>query len=170
MKHRGDVVKADQRRFAGRRLRQVRDVVDDRQGAQQRRLIDELRHPSTAVLVVALEIIAIEQRQRLAIRVGDFENPHIGFVHGNVLAFLEGDAVQLIGRKEHARLEYGIEFEVGLDFGFVEVEFGLAYLLVVESPIPGCQGESAMLRVDYRLNVLGFAQRRGASPPAPAQT
>jgi hypothetical protein len=57
-------VKLTRAGFTARGLRQVGDVVDDGQVAQEFRRADERGHPRAAILVVPLEVIAIKQRQR----------------------------------------------------------------------------------------------------------
>ena len=146
-----------QRRLARRGLGEVGDVVDHRQRAQQLRLADEDVHPRAAVLVVALEVVAVPERQRLAVGVEDFEDLHVGVVDGNVCALLEGDAVELVGGVEHAVLEHVVQLEVGLDLRLVQIVLRLAHLLGIEVPVPGLKLESALLRIDERLNVLGLA-------------
>jgi len=53
-----------QRRLTWRWFREIRDVVDDRLPAGEARLIDELIHPCAAALVVALEVIEVEESER----------------------------------------------------------------------------------------------------------
>ena len=159
VEHRGDVVEADQRGLAGGGLRQIGDVVDDGQCAEQLRLIDEVAHPGAAVLVVALEVVAVEERERLAVGVEDFEDAHVGLIDRHVVALLESDAVELVGGVEDAVLQDVVEFEVWLDLGFVEVVLRLADLLGVEIPVPGLQLKSAVLCVDDGLDIFAFAVR-----------
>ena len=85
VEHRGHVAKADERGLAGRGLAEVGDVEDDRQRAEQLGLADKVVHPRAAVLVVALEVVAIPERQRLAVGVEDFEHPHVRVIDGNVV-------------------------------------------------------------------------------------
>src|SRR6202521_3926794 len=109
MEHGNDVGEADQGRFAGGGLGQVGNVVHDRRGSKKPRLADEFGHPGSAVLVVALEIIAVEKGEVLAVRVEDFKDAYIGVVNGDVVPFLEGDSVEPIGRVEHPVLEHVVE-------------------------------------------------------------
>ena len=127
-------------------LREIGNVVDDRQRAEQLGLLDKVVHPGAAVLVVALEVVAIPERQRLAVGVEDFEDPHVGLVDGNILALLERDAVELVGGVEDAVLQHVVEFEVGLDLRLVEIVSRFADLFGVKLPVPGLQLEAAMLR------------------------
>src|ERR1700693_97454 len=110
MEHGNDVGEADQGGLAGGRLGQVGDVVHDRRGTKKPRLADEFGHPGSAVLVVALEVVAVEKGEVLAIDVEDFKDPYIGLVNGNVVPFFEGDSVELICRVEHPVLENVVEF------------------------------------------------------------
>ena len=161
VEHRDDVVEADERRLTGRRLRQVADVVDDRPCAEQLRLTDEVRHPGAAVLVVALEVVAIKERERLAVGVDHIEYAHVGLIDRDVLALLEGDAVELVRRIEHAVLEHVVELEVRLDLRIVQVVLRLANLLGVKIPVPRLEREAAVLSVDDRLDVLALARGAG---------
>ena len=72
-----------------RRLGEVRDVVDDGLRVEQSGLVDEAVHPRAATLVVALEEIGIEQRERAAVRVEHVEDANVGMVDGNVGALRE---------------------------------------------------------------------------------
>ena len=121
-------------------------------------------HPGAALLVVALEVVAVEQRQRAAVGVEDLEDAHGRVVHRKVVALLEGDAVELVGGVEDAVLQHVVQLEVGLDLLLVEIVLRLAHLLGVEVPVPGLELEAALLLVDDGLDVLGFgggACRRG---------
>ena len=161
VEHGGDVVEAEQCGLARRGLLEVSYVEDHRQLAQQFRLADQHVHPRSAILVVALEVIAIPQRQRLRISVEDLEDAHVLLVNGNVLALFEGEAVELMRSVEDAVLEHVVQLEIGLDLRLVQVVFRLAHLLGVELPIPGLDGEPAMLRVNQGLDVLGFSRSSG---------
>src|SRR6266436_5963594 len=161
MEHGNDVGEADQGGFAGGGLGQVGNVVHDRGGSKKPRLANEFRHPGSAVLVVALEVIAVEKGEVLAIGVEDFEDPYIGLVNGNVVPFLEGDSVELICGVEHSVLEHVVEFEIGLHLRIVDVVASLADLLSVEVPIVRLNLEATLLgvflAVDDSLNICGFA-------------
>ena len=165
MEHGGDIVEADERGLAGRRLGEVGDVVDDRLGAEELRLLDEIAHPGAALLVVALEVVEIGEAQLRAVLVEHFKDAHIGLIDRNVVAFLEGHAVELVRGVEHAVLEHIVEFEIGFDLVFVEIVFRLANLLGVVLPVPWLQIE--MLAVACRSSAWitsGFAplfRRRG---------
>src|SRR3546814_5927157 len=83
-----DVCSSDlrqQRRLAGRGLGEVGDVVDHRLGAGQAVLVDEHVHPRAAGLAVALEVVAVEQRQRTAVLVEHLEHAHVRVVDRDVL-------------------------------------------------------------------------------------
>ncbi len=69
------------------------------------------------------------------------------------MAFLEGEAVELVRGVEHAILEHVVQLEIRLDLRFIEVVFGLADLLGVELPIPRLQLERRLLRVGRRPRV-----------------
>src|SRR6202140_1990013 len=161
MEHGNDVGEADQGGFAGGRLRQVGNVVHDRGGSKTPRLADEFGHPGSAVLVVALEVIAIEKGEVLAVGAEGFEGPDIGLINGDVVPFLEGDSVKLICRVEHPVLKNVVEFEIGLHLLVVDVVASLADLFSVEVPVVCLDLEAALLGiflgVDYSLDIGGFA-------------
>src|SRR5579859_1788735 len=146
VKHRRHVIEADQRRLSGRRLRQIGHVVNDRQRTQELGLADEFGHPRTTILVVPLEVVAIKERQRLAIGIGDLENAYVRRVYRNVHSLLERDPIQAIRCVENTVPEDTVEFEEGFDLRLVEIIFRLAHLLAVELSIPGRQGKSSLLR------------------------
>ena len=161
VEHGDHVVERQQRRLAGGRLGEVGDVVDHRLGAEQLRLVDEVVHPGAAALVVALEVVAVEQRQRVAVLVEHLEHAHVRLVHRNVLALLEGQPVELVGGVEHAVLQHVVELEVRLDLVLVEVVLRLAHLLGVELPVPRLQLE-ACFSAFWSLSIsawMSFASR-----------
>ena len=109
------------------------------------------------MLVVPLEIVAIEQRQWFTVGVADFKYADIRFIDRDVLAFLEGNAVQLVGRKKDAVFQHVVHLEIRLDLSVIEIVFCLADLIPIEIPVPRLQGKAGLLRIDHRLNVLRFA-------------
>ncbi len=115
VEHGDDVGKGDERGLALDGFGKVGDVVDDGQGAEQLRLRNEFAHPGSAVLVVALEVVAVEEGERLAVGVKDFEDADIRLVDGDVVAFFEGESVELVGGVEDSVLEDVVQFEVGAD-------------------------------------------------------
>ena len=131
-------------------------LIDDRLLAQQVRLVDEVRHPGSAVLVVALEVVAVEQREVLAVGVEDLEHAHIRVVDRKVVALFESEAVELVRSVEDAILQHVVELEIGLDLRIVEIVPGFANLLGVEVPVPGLELEAALLGVDHGLDIFRF--------------
>ncbi len=127
-------------------------------------MADQAVHPRATVLVVALEVIAVPERERSAVGIGHFEHAHVRVVDGNVFALFEGDSVKLRGRVENAVLQDVIQLEVWLDLRFVEIVLRLAHLVRVKLPVPGFELEAAVLLVDESLNVLGFSVCLGGCP------
>ena len=115
---------------------------------------DKVVHPRAAVLVVALEVVAVPERQRLAVRVEHLVDLYVGRVDGNVGALLEADAVEHVRGVKHAIFKHVVQLKVGLDLRLVQIEFGLAHLFGVEVPVPWLKFETAVLSVDQRLNIL----------------
>src|SRR5260370_5754362 len=162
MEHGDDVGKADQGRFAFGWLGQVGDVVHHRGVSQEPRLADEFRHPGSAILVVALEVIAVEKCEVLAVGVEDFEDPYIGLVNGNVVALFESNSVELIGRVVDAVLQHVVDFEIGFYLSMIDVVASLANLLSVEVPIVGLDLEAPLLNLDDGLDVFSLASGLGS--------
>ena len=120
-------------------------------------MADEFRHPGSAILIVALEIVAVEKSQVLTIGVENLKHPHIGLVDGKVMPLFEGDAIELIGGVKDAVLQYTVEFEVGLYLRIIDVVAGFADLLGVEVPVIGLNLEATLLGIDDGLDVFRFA-------------
>ena len=114
---------------------------------------DEAVHPGATVLIVALEVVAVKQGHRLAVRVAYFKNADVGLVDGNVRSFFKRDAVELGGGVKHAILKDVVQLEIGLNLRLFQVVLSLAHLVAVEIPIPGLQLEAALLSLDERLNL-----------------
>ena len=102
VEHRRHVIKAEQRRLARTRLREVAHVYYDRLGAQQVALIDKAVLPGAAVFVRALKIVCVEKCERLAVRIKDFKDAHVWMVNRQVFSLFERNAVKLVRRKENA--------------------------------------------------------------------
>ena len=126
-----------QRRLAGGGLHDVGDVADDRLRAQQLRLDAEVVHPRAAVLVVAREVVGVEQRQRRPVVVEDLEDADVGVVDREVVPLGEGDAVQLVRREEDAVLAArGRARGTGASVSLSRSYLRLPHLLGVEGPSP----------------------------------
>src|SRR5260370_3322600 len=157
-----DVGEADQGRFACGWLGQVGNVVYDGGVSKKARLADEFRDAGAAVLVVALEVIAVEKCEVLAVGVEDFEDPYIGLVNGNVVVLCERNSVELIGRVEDAVLQHVVDFEIGFYLSIIDVVASLANLLSVEVPIVGLDLEATLLNLDDGLDVFSLASGLGS--------
>ncbi len=157
VEHRRHVVRADQRGLAGGGLGEIGDVVDHRLGAEQLGLADEVRHPRAARLVVALEVVEIHQPELGAVLVVDGVGHHVGLVDGDVGTALEGQPVHLVGGVEHALLEHGVQLEIGLHLGLVEIVFRLADLLGIQLPVPWLHLETLAVLGDHLLDLGGLA-------------
>ena len=153
VEHRRHIIVGQQRRLAGRGLGEVGNVVHHRLVARQRGLIDELIHPGAALLVVPLEVVGVEERQRLTIHIEYLEGPHVGIVDRNVVSLLERQPVQLVGGEKHSVLQHVVQFEVGHDLRFIQIVLRLPHLLGVILPVPRLELEPALLGVDQLLHV-----------------
>src|ERR1700694_16364 len=132
----------DQGGFAFDRLGQVSDVVYDRGGPQQAGLADEFGHPGSAVLVVTLEVVTVEDCEMLAVGVEDLEDTHIRLVDRDVVSLFEREPIKLIGSIENTILQHVVEFEVGLYLGIIEIVTSFADLLGVKVPVPRLEFEA----------------------------
>ncbi len=153
------LVVGQQRRFAGGRLGNVEVVGHHRVGAQQLRLRHISVHPGAALLVAAGVHVGDEDGQLLAVGVEHVEHAHVRVVHGQVLALLERQAVQLSGRVEHALGHHIVEFEVRLELVLVEREALRAQLVRVVGPVGRVHLEVGAFPVGQRLQVGRFLAR-----------
>ena len=79
----------------------------------------------------------MNKRERLAILVGNFKDADVRLINRQILALLEGDAVEF-GRGEEDAVEQDVvQFEVGLDLRFIEGVARLPHFLGIEVPVPG---------------------------------
>ena len=161
VEHRRHIIKADQRRLARGGLGEVGHVVDHRQRAQQFGLSYKFVHPRSAVLVVALEIVAVPQSQRLSVGVKDLVNLYVGVVDRDVGALFEGNTVKLVRSVKDAVVQHVVQLEIGPGLRLVQIIFRLAHLLGIKVPVRRLERESAMLRIDERLNILCLALSLG---------
>jgi len=71
----------------------------------------------------------------------------------NVVALLERQSIQFVGREKHAVLEDVVQLEVRHDLRFVEIVSRLAHLLGVVLPVPRLKLEVSPLGIDQLLHV-----------------
>ena len=95
-------------------------IGDDGLVAEQVGLSDVLVHPRAAALGGPRVVIREEERQRRAVGVEHLEHAHVRLVHGQVVAFLERDAVEPRGGKEHAVFQDVVQLEIGTKLRLVE--------------------------------------------------
>ena len=60
----------------------------------------------------------------LAVGVEHVIDAHVRMVQGQVGAALEGQAIELVGREEHALLQHAGDLQVGLELALVEAVLG----------------------------------------------
>jgi hypothetical protein len=106
VEHGGDVVEAEQRRLARRRLGEVGDVVDTGLVPSSFDWLTKFDIQAPPDLVVALEIVEIHEAELGAVLVVDLEHADVRLIDRDVLPLLEGDAVELVGGVEDAVLEH----------------------------------------------------------------
>src|SRR5689334_3872004 len=73
VEHGSNVIPSEQGRLARSGLREIRDVIYDGNGSCKLRGHDERTCPSAALLVIALEVVDIEECERLAIGLAHLE-------------------------------------------------------------------------------------------------
>src|SRR5215469_8307486 len=126
VEHRAHVAEAEQSRLARSRLGEVGHVVDNRQSTEQLGLVYKNVHPGAAIFVVALEIVAIEERQLFSVCVENIKDAYIWMVDRKVVPLFERDPVKLMGGVEDAVLEHAVEFKIRLNLVFVQIVLGLS--------------------------------------------
>ena len=71
-----------------------------------------LRHPGTALLAFARVEVGVEHSQVASVLVENLVGFHVRMIDGNVLVFLECDAIQAVGQSEDS-LDDVLQLEVG---------------------------------------------------------
>src|SRR6516164_1493481 len=106
VKHSPDIVSGKKSRLTRSGRWKIGNVTDNRQRTQQPRLFDKAIHPGTALLVVALEVVAVKERQRAAVRVKDLEYAYARRIHRKIFAFFEGQSIKLVRCVENTVLKH----------------------------------------------------------------
>ena len=96
VKHGVHLVKREQRRLARRRLRNVQVIGHHRLGAEQARTAARRRSSTRRRALRAARNSRQEKRQRLTVGIEDFEDAHVRLIDRQIVAFLEGEAVELV--------------------------------------------------------------------------
>ena len=92
-------------------------------------------HPSSGLLAIAGEEVGIEDGEELAIGVIDLVGLYFLIIYGDILVFLEGDAIELRGESEDSFL-HAVELEVGPRHLVVHIELDVFQLLRIVIPVP----------------------------------
>src|SRR5581483_7757700 len=129
VEHCPDIIGGEESRLARGRHGEISNVTDDRQGSKQLGLAHKAVHPGAALLVITLEVVAVKQRQRLAISIKNFEDAYARRIHRKIFSFFECQSVKLVRSVENTVLQHVIQLEIGLDLLLVEIVFGFANLL-----------------------------------------
>ena len=149
-------VEGEERGGVARGLGEVADVDYDRGVAEQCGLRAEGFHPGSAAFAGTGEVVGVEDADVAAVGVFDFKGEGFGVGQGQVVALLEGDAVEFVGNVECA-FAYLFEGEVLADFGFVKAVFFFFEFLAVVAPVPGGELEVAAGAVNQFLEFGSFA-------------
>ena len=95
----------------------------------------EFCHPGTALLALAREEVGIEYGEIAAVLVEYLVCLHVWMVYRNILVFLEGDAVELVGKTEYA-VYHLVELEVWAEHLCIQVILLHLQLVRIVSEIP----------------------------------
>ena len=158
MEHRLYIITRQEGRLSllGRRS-EVADIVDHRLGAEERALLDEVRHPSSSSLRGASEEVCIEECHRATICIEDLPNLYSIGIDGQVCAGLEGQAIELIRCEEDPVFEDAVEDEVGLKVCFIQVKLDLLEALSIVVPVPSLELEVRAFTLPCELfQLVGF--------------
>ena len=156
------VAERDQRLLALGALGAIEHVDDDRPHilAVELRLRAKTRHPCAAALGRSREIVADEQSDMLAPRVGDIEGARFRIVEREIGALGKGQSEQVV-RNVEGGANHGVEVEIGADFVLVDIVIRLAQLLGIVAPVVRGDLEIAALGRDQFLQLAAIALRRG---------
>ncbi len=158
MEQRVRLVVAQQARLALAGAREIHHVHDDRRGlAVEPALVAQRRHPGAAVFGGPVEIIADEQRDRLAARISHAPGARILVRQVDVSALVEIQSEQT-ARDLEGRGDDIVERQMRLQRALVEIIQRLAPLFRVIAPVPWLQFEIAALGGDHLLQGRGLAQ------------
>ncbi len=164
MEQRDHVIPGNERGSACGRFLIVADVIDNRPGSLQCRLLHEITHPRPAAFAVTGVEVAVEERHAGAVSINDLPDADVRMVNRQIKPLDEAQAEQLAGGPEYAVNQYGVEGKVGFDLCLIKSEFLPAHLLGIPRPVPGLGPESTLLLIDYPLNIcqllLGTGARR----------
>ena len=159
VKQRLGIFERQQDGLAVRGTRKIQDIDDERTDiAAQLLLLAQARHPGTAVLGAAREIIAEEQSAMLAGGVAHLPDPHVLVPDWDAVSAFEGEPEQAVRRVEGG-LDDALELKVWLDRGLLDVAADLAQLFRVIAPVPGRQGEVVSFLLHQRLQRVAIGKR-----------
>ena len=96
-------------------------------------------HPGAAAFAFTGEEVGEEDGKEGTVAVVDFESADVGMVAGEIVHFLEGDAVEAMGEGENA-FAYFLKGKVGTEEFVVEGIFFLFEFVGVVCPVPALQG------------------------------
>src|SRR5690606_28524401 len=129
MKHRGYVIIRNKRRLTRCRFLVIEDVGYNRLLVQRMRLIYKVTHPGTTAFIATGVEIQIINSQGLTVTVENFISNHIRMIYLQICSFLKSNTVKLLRSIENTFLQIGIHLIIRFNFIFVQVIFGLPYLL-----------------------------------------
>ena len=105
----------------------------------------ELCHPSSSLLTLAREKVGVEDGEITAILVEHLVCLHVWVIDWDVLVLLEGDAVELVGKSEHA-IDHLVQLEVRAEHLGIEVELLHLQLMGVVTEVPWLDVEVVALQ------------------------
>ena len=157
MEHRAHLVPGDERGLTIGSLGAVAHVIDHRKLFALAALLGKGIHPRATTLRGTAEEVAVEESKGLAVLVDHLKDFRVGMITGDVLALLEGQAIDAIGSIEHTIHLHAIDIEVGLHLVVRDVEHLLLHLRRIVEAVVGLKLEVASLGLaGILLYGLGF--------------
>src|SRR5690606_1526285 len=109
------------------------------------RLIYKIAHPGTTAFIASGVEIQIINSQRLTVTVENLISNHIRMINRQIGSFLKSNTVKLLRSIENTFLQNGIHLKIRFNFIFIQVIFGLPYLLCIKIPVPWSHRKSTFL-------------------------
>ena len=147
------IVKRKEGRLVGCRLREVAHIHDYRTDvlATDDFLIDEVRHPGTASLCAAWEVVGKDHSDERTVCISHLEAFNILVIYRDILKLLVLKSPEFCGKVEYSLTDV-LHLEIWLCLFLVEGIFCLAHLLCIISPVPRL--DHAALRKEACLDIL----------------
>ena len=151
VEHRLCLIPSKERWLTLRRLSIVANVENQRFLLAVTTLLEEGTHPRTTTLCRTTEVIAIEERQLLAVSIYHVKHLHILVVSRNILTLTEAESIDTMSGIEDTIYEYRVKIEVRLHVVIREAILILLHL---------CRIIEAIVRLKWSERVDRLTSRR----------